>query len=390
MESIEEINSLSDYILAVKELHSYLKDGDHELYFRGQKQRYLKEIRLTRENEEEKIESILPSLFRKETLLNHENKLYEDFLMRAPNLFAQCNNNFERLALMQHHQLPTRLLDLTANPLIALYFACDASDNDGVIYPFSNNLNFKIFKENLEFKGKQNVLSDFRCIEKDGFAFPERRISINKTAFSDEIELESTIVRLSFEDKISILTELSRFFACRSEQLEKNPKSESWNSLYYRSRSEGSLDNIYEYRLSFKENTALSHLYHMVANDVGIFKQELNPIEMYLPKIIKAREIDRRIKNQKGLFLFVPFVGDINYTRQDGAWANYYGDKIWAAQNSINSLRLFNNNGKLISFTIPKDKKTDILTELEEIGIDRTFIYPDDYSILSKQIEEKY
>ena len=40
---------------------------------------------------------------------------------------------------MQHYGCPTRLLDITANPLVALYFACDgeqAAHQDGVVYIF--------------------------------------------------------------------------------------------------------------------------------------------------------------------------------------------------------------------------------------------------------------
>jgi hypothetical protein len=64
-----------------------------------------------------------PSIFRNEYLSLNENVLYSEFY-HTFSLELDGLSRFNVLAMMQHHGLPTRLLDASQNPLVALYMAC--------------------------------------------------------------------------------------------------------------------------------------------------------------------------------------------------------------------------------------------------------------------------
>ena len=100
---------------------------------------------------------LIPSLYRR-GLADSESNLTGRFRTMAGTRYQQCpgpDDLFGWLSLMQHYRLPTRLLDWSESPLVALFFALEGptDDTDGAIWammPTRLNLN--------QIPGRENIL----------------------------------------------------------------------------------------------------------------------------------------------------------------------------------------------------------------------------------------
>ena len=113
------VKSLSEYMRMIAFLYEFDNPFHEQLAFRGVSDfRYTLSPSLKVYQEREDCGYAYDD--------NIENVLVNELYTTRPEEFAGITSDFDLLAKMQHLGLPTRLLDFSLNPLVALYFACQS------------------------------------------------------------------------------------------------------------------------------------------------------------------------------------------------------------------------------------------------------------------------
>ena len=218
----EEIGSINDLLDRCREFRQ--AHGDEVvLYFRGES-RCFPELRPSVMRMPESGEAPLRSV---------EAEMLNDLITRQPEAFNALDSALARWVLAQHHGLRTRLLDITRNPLVALYNACDSNgDEDGrlhvfgvprsLIKPFNSDMVSVILSFAKLPRTEQNILLGKTAIDAPEDVFPTKMADylIGTDPFAKAKANLYTVIRQEkpyFEERIDI-RDLFRVFVVEPQR----------------------------------------------------------------------------------------------------------------------------------------------------------------------------
>ncbi|UZT97049.1 FRG domain-containing protein [Chryseobacterium fluminis] len=365
------IKSVTEYLELIKGLE--IKDN---VFFRGHA------------NENYVLE---PGIYRKvkgdKTLVEFEDQIFREVISKSPQEFVG-KTTLESLALMQHYESPTRVLDLTENSLVALFFAVNKGNENGEVI---------IFDIPDEFVGHYNsdrvtILSNIAKCGKDfNFNFglvPFYRNKIDELK-SKKVEIELTerfgsTFNQDITDFFILDTTINEWIEAEKYELEnietfyenlKRDFEENKGGLIdvalkdFRNSFIEKLIGIYKIGVSKSiQNVNYRHfgkLLHNIREDKAYFDSIIDPYDVSKVFAVRPKLDNPRIVRQHGAFLIFG-IHEVQFT----GFGNF---KPMADLNREWILKGIDEERILVD----KDSKRSILEELEQLGINQSTLFPE-------------
>jgi hypothetical protein len=195
-----------------------------------------------------------PSIYRKENknILKSEHILFREIKRFNGIDFSEDTTTLDHLSRMQHYSMPTRLIDLSEDPLAALWFAISAAEEKGLS---ANRIVYmlRIRKSNIKYFD-----SDTATIIANLAKLPLNGVIKSKEKILDAVRAVMSTKRKCYSSK--------------------------------------RIDNL-------KKHKCMGYLYHEIRNDVSHFLEIINPEHLVSVQCIKPKLSNTRIHSQKGAFL---------------------------------------------------------------------------------------
>ncbi|MCL2070531.1 MAG: FRG domain-containing protein [Treponema sp.] len=131
-----DIKSVSEYIEKCFS-NPALKKDKTQVFYRGVNQIY--------------SEPHKPSIYYDDGLIENEDIIFKEAISFFPHELLAQKTTVEKLIFLQHYRFPTRIMDISKNPLITLFFACFPDKNPETLQKEGAVYRFNVPQENIKY-----------------------------------------------------------------------------------------------------------------------------------------------------------------------------------------------------------------------------------------------